>query len=167
MQIWALSQLSYVEGNKDKYYQQIVELNFMRGEYGKAINGSEYVLEKDPENSSMLFILANSLATIGNVDSAVAILKRLDEKNPNRVEILANLASYLASKRDYDQAEVHFGKLIEMYPDYLPGWYGLGNVLTKKGDTTGAIRAYQQVYMSDPSFLSVDSVLHELDPIRY
>jgi tetratricopeptide (TPR) repeat protein len=167
MQIWALSQLSYVEGDKDKYYAQIVELNFMRGEFGKAISGAEWVLAKDPENSGMLFILANSLATIGNVDSAVAILTRLDEKNPNRVEIIANLASYLASKKDYDQAEVHFKKLIELYPDYLPGWYGLGNVLAKKGDTTGAIRAYQQVYMSDPSFLSVDSVLHELDPVRY
>ena len=162
-QIWAVSQLGYLENDRPKYYVPIAQLNFLRGEYGMAMKTCEMVFEHDPNNIEALFIMANSLATIGLVDSAIGIMQRLDKQHPDKVEILSNLASFFVSKRDYQQAIVHFRRLTNLFPDYLPGWYGLGNVFLQAGDTAAAKDAYQQVYQRDPTFLGVDSIYRQLN----
>jgi tetratricopeptide (TPR) repeat protein len=164
-QIWAVSQMGYLENNRRKYHQDIARLNFLRGEYGMAMKTCHMILEYDPGNPNALFILSNSLATIGKTDSAILIMEELNEKTPDKVEVLSNLASFLADKREYKQAAVHFKRLTSIYPDYIPGWYGLGNVRLGANDTSGAIDAYREVYNRDPNFLDVDSILRELSPM--
>jgi tetratricopeptide (TPR) repeat protein len=163
-QIWAVSQLGYLENNRQKYHYDIARLNFLRGEYGQAIKTCEMILEYNPEDSKTLFILANSMATIGKVDSAIAIMEALDRQNPNQVEVLSNLASFLVEKKDYEQAAIHFKRITSLFPDYVPGWFGLGNVLLGKGDSTAARDAYWQVYTRDSTFLGVDTIMRQLDP---
>jgi len=165
-QIWAVSQLGYLENNRRKYHQQIAELNFLRGEYGMAMKTCEMILEYDPGNSRALFVLANSLAAANQIDSAIAIMEQLNFKNPDKVEILSNLASFFVSKRDFDKAAIHFKRLTTIYPDYMPGWFGLGNVLLSRGDTLEAMRAYEQVWERDSTFLNVDSIMHELNRLK-
>jgi len=162
-QIWAVSQLGYLENDRRKYHVEIAQLNFLRGEYGMAMKTCEMVFEYDPNNIAALFVMANSLATIGQLDSAIGIMERLDKQNPNQVEILSNLASFFVSKRDYQQAIAHFQRLTTLFPDYLPGWYGLGNVLLQAGDTAAAKDAYGQVYRRDSTFLGVDSIYRHLN----
>jgi tetratricopeptide (TPR) repeat protein len=166
-QIYAVSQLGYLEHNRRKYHLEIAQLNFLRGEYSMAIRTCNQIFEYDPGNPKALFILANSLASTGQIDSAITILQTLDRKNPDQVEIISNLASFWTSKKDYDQAEIQFKRLTSMYPDYMPGWYGLGNVLLQKGDTAGAREAYGEVYNRDSTFLGVDSILRAITPLRY
>jgi tetratricopeptide (TPR) repeat protein len=165
-QIWCVSQMGYLENNRRKYHEDIARLNFLRGEYGQAMRTCNQIFEYEPNNPQALFIMANSLATIGKTDSAIVIMEKLNKQSPDRVEVLSNLASFLADKKDYKEAAVHFKRLITLYPDYIPGWFGLGNVLVTMGDTTGAIDAYGQVYSRDSTFLGVDSILHELQPFR-
>jgi Flp pilus assembly protein TadD len=166
-QIFSVSQLGYLEHNRRKYHLDIAELNFLRGEYGMAIRTCNQIFEYDPGNTKAMFILANSLASIGKVDSAITIMETLDHNNPDQVEIISNLASYLVSKRDYDRAAVQFRRLTSMYPDYMPGWYGLGNVLLHQADTAGARKAYMEVYSRDSTFLRVDSILRAITPMQY
>jgi tetratricopeptide (TPR) repeat protein len=165
-QIWAVSQLGYLENNRRKYHLEIAELNFLRGEYSMAIRTCNQIFEYDPGNTQAMFIMANSLATIGQLDSAIAIMETLDRKDPDQVEIISNLAAFLVSKKDYDRAAIQFQRLTSMYPDYMPGWYGLGNVLLHNGDTAGAREAYGEVYSRDSTFLGVDSILREITPLR-
>lgn len=166
-QIWAVSQLGYLENDRKKYHLEIARLNFMRGEYGQAIRTCQMIFEYDSENPNALFIYSNCLATIGKLDSAIAIMEKLNRRSPDKVEVLSNLASFLVEKKDYDKAAVHFGRLTALFPDYIPGWYGLGNVLISKGDTAGAKDAYIQVYLRDSTFLNIDSIMHSLDPLKY
>jgi tetratricopeptide (TPR) repeat protein len=165
-QIWCASQLGYLENNKPKYYFDIARLNFLRGEYGMAMRTCHMILENDPRDPNALFILANSLASAGKIDSAVTIMEELNRVTPDRVEVLTNLASFLADKRDYEQSAVHFRRLTSIFPDYLPGWYGLGNVMLNSGDTTAAGEAYWQVYTRDSTFFKVDSIMRSIDPLR-
>ncbi len=165
-QIWAVSQLGYLENDKRKYHYDIARLNFLRGEYGQAMKTCNMILEYNPDDPGTLFILANSLATAGQVDSAIVIMERLNRQSPDKVEVLSNLASFLVDKRDFEQAAAHFGRITTLYPDYMPGWLGLGNVLLTKGDTAAAREAYWQVYTRDSTFLDVDSILREIDPMR-
>jgi tetratricopeptide (TPR) repeat protein len=161
-QIWAVSQLGYIENNRRKYHYDIADLNYKRGEFGMAIVTCKQMLEYDSTNVQVLFLLASSLAAAGQIDSALAVMEKLDQRHPNKVEIVSNLASFFAGKRDYDKAIVHFKRLTTLFPDYLPGWFGLGNVYLQKADTTAAIEAYRQVYTRDSTFLRVDSILNSL-----
>lgn len=166
-QIYAVSQLGYLEHNRRKYHLEIAELNFLRGEYSMAIKTCDQIFEYDPGNSKAMFIMANALASVGQIDSAITILQTLDRNNPDQVEIISNLASFLVSKKDFDRAAIQFQRLTTMYPDYMPGWFGLGNVLLYKGDTAGAREAYGQVYNRDSTFLGVDSILRAITPLQY
>jgi len=166
-QIYAVSQLGYLEHNRRKYHLEIAELNFLRGEYSMAVRTCNQIFEYDPGNTDALFILANALASIGQIDSAITIMQTLDRNDPDQVEVVSNLASFLVSNKEYDQAAIQFQRLTSMYPDYIPGWYGLGNVLLHNGDTAGAREAYGEVYMRDSTFLGVDSILREITPLRY
>ncbi len=166
-QIWAVSQLGYLEHNRRKYHLEIAELNFLRGEYSMAIRTCNQIFEYDPDNTTAMFIMANSLASVGQIDSAITILQTLDRKNPDQVEIISNLASFWVSKQDYDRAGIQFQRLTSMYPDYMPGWFGLGNVLLHKGDTAGAREAYGEVYSRDSTFLGVDSIMRAITPLQY
>ena len=165
-QIWAVSQLGYLENDRKKYHYDIARLNFLRGEYGQAMRTCYMILEYNPSDPGTLFILANSLATAGMIDSAIVIMERLNRQSPDKVEVLSNLASFLVDKKDFEQAARHFGRITALYPDYMPGWFGLGNVLLTKGDTAGAREAYWQVYTRDSTFLDVDSILRELGPTK-
>jgi len=164
-QIWAVSQLGYLENNRRKYHYDIARLNFLRGEYGQAMKTCYMILEYDPGNPDVLFILANSLAAADKVDSAIVIMEKLNRQNPDKVEVLTNLASFLVENKEYEKAEVHFRRLTTVFPDYVPGWYGLGNALLSKGDTANAKKAYLEVYSRDQDFLQVDSIIRSLDPL--
>lgn len=166
-QLWAISQLGYIEGSRSRYYYNIAELNFQLQEYGLAISTCDAILKNDPDNRSALFLKANSLASAGEIDSGISILERLDRMYPQSVEILSNMASFYATKRDYPQAEFHFQQITEIFPDYVPGWYGLGNVRLKLSDTSGARQAYGEVYARDSVFLRVDSILDAIAPRRF
>lgn len=166
-QLWAVSQIAYIEGDRRKYYFDIAELNFNLGQFGLAIATCNDILEFDPESEKTMFLLSNALASAGNIDSSILVMERLDRKYPDQVQILSNLGSFYANKREYNQAAKHFERIIALYPDYVGGWFGLGNVKILMGDTTGALEAYRQVYMREPAFLGVDSILRELDPFSY
>ncbi len=71
------------------------------GSYGLGISVCEEILKKDPGNSEMRFLMANGLASIGQLDSAITIMKDLDSKNPNQIEILSNLGSFYATKKEF------------------------------------------------------------------
>ena len=155
-QLWAVSQIGYIEGDRKKYYFDIAELNFNLGQFGLAIATCNEILKYDPESEKTMFLLSNALASAGEMDSSIVVMERLDSKYPDQVQILSNLGSFYANKRDYIQATKHFERIIDIYPDYVGGWFGLGNVKILMGDTTGALEAYRQVYVREPTFLGVD-----------
>ncbi len=163
-QLWAVSQMGYYVLDRRRYYNEIAELNFKLGEFGMAIRTCNDILEYDPDNLRVMFLLASSLATTGRFDSAIAVMERIDRLYPDNIEVKSNLGSYLVEVGRFQDAEFKFLEIVRADPEFLPGWYGLGNVLLERGDTAGAVDAYRHVYDRDPSFLDIDSVLKEIDP---
>lgn len=161
-QLWALSQLGYVENNRKPYLPEIAQLNMMKGNPGMAVAVCRDIVKYDPENQSVLFTLGSALSAIGKIDSAIIVMEKLRDLAPNKLEILVNLGMFYASADRYAEAEEIYGQAITLYPEFIPGWYGLGNVLAVKGDTAGAIKAYRHVSESDPTFLGVDTLLRNL-----
>ena len=163
-QLWAVSQLGYFVRDRRRYYNEIAELNFKQGNYGLTISTCNTILEYDPDNLRIMFLLASSLAAGGSMDTAIKVMERIDRLYPNQPEIQSNLGLYLIAVGRLDDAENTFLELIRAKPDFVPGWFGLGNLYLEKGDTTEALEAYRKVYEIDSTFLGVDSVLRQIDP---
>lgn|GEM_PF-7086035 len=166
-QLFAVTQIGFLENDRPRYYPEIARLNFEMGSYGLGMAVCEEILKADPGNTQARFMLANGLASVGQLDSAIAIMSDLDRKNPGQIEILSNLGSFYATKQDYASALGYFQKATTLFPDYMPGWFGLGHVRLSLGDTVGAREAYRQVYQRDTTFLGVDSILRSLAPSRF
>jgi tetratricopeptide (TPR) repeat protein len=163
-QLWAVSQMGYYARDRRRYYNEIAELNFKLGKYGMTIGTCNTILEYDPDNLRIMFILGSSLASGGQFDSAIKVMERIDRLYPGNMEVLSNLGSYLAEVGRYNEAEIKFLEIVRADPDFIPGWYGLGNVSLEIGDTADAIEAYREVYERDSTFLGVDSILRGIDP---
>ncbi len=164
-EIYAVSQIADMDGDRRSYLYDIANLNFLRGETGLAISTCNHILEYDPGNQQVMFLLANSLAKAGVIDSAIVVMKRLNSMAPKRIDVLANLGSFHATAGKYYEAGIYYDSLTIFYPDYIPGWFGLGNVKLQLGDTTGALAAYYTVYQADQTFLGVDSIIRSIDPM--
>jgi len=166
-QIWATSQMSYLDNDRRKYYYELARLNYLRGMYGASIKTCLDILEYDPINLNARFLLSNSLASAGALDSAILVLSEIDSLQPDQVEVVSNMASYYAANRDFTNALKQFRRVTTLYPDYIPGWMGLGHVLIRQGDTAEAEKAYLQAMSRDSTFLGVDTLLHNINPIKY
>jgi len=123
------------------------------------------ILKNDPGNREVMFTMANSFAAVGNLDSAIVLLEQINKLTPDQVEILTNLALFRAHKGDYTESETMFRRVTQLFPDYVPGWFGLGNVLLIRKDTADAVAAYRQARNRDSTYLGVDSVLRSLNPL--
>ncbi len=161
-QVIAISRIGDMEGSRVPYYEKIAELNYRRGYYGMAMQVLHEMLKTNPDSAQALFLMANSMASVGKVDSAILYMEKLELAWPERIEVLSNMAAFHATKRNYEQAEYYFSKTTALYPDYVPGWYGLGNIQMFRGDTAQGKKAYWQAYVRDPYFLGVDSIVREL-----
>ena len=161
-QLWAISQLGYLEHDKHRYLPIIAELNLKIGNPHTATTVCLEFLKREPDNVSVRFMLARGLMASDKADSAIAVLEGLDRQMPNQMEILANLASYYAAVKKYNKAEERFGQLTILFPEFTPAWFGLGNVQTARGDTAGAIESYRHVTEVDSTFLGVDTLLQKL-----
>lgn len=166
-QLYAISNIGYIENRREIYWYRIAELNFLRGDYGICRTVCYEILKNHPDSSAAKFLLANALSAAGVNDSAIMVMERLHEEMPDRIEILSNLGVFYANVRQYARAKTAFEQLTRQRSDYLPGWMGLGNSCLMLGDSAEAIRAYRRVYMSDPTFYGVDSILKEIDPDNF
>ena len=163
-QLYAISNIGYLQGNRQDYWYRIAELNFQRGDFGICRSVCYEILKNHPDSSAAKFLLANALSAAGISDSSIMIMEQLNDELPNRLDILSNLGVFYANARQYARAKDTFEKITELRSDYLPGWMGLGNSCLMLGDTAEAIKAYRRVYMGQPDFYNVDSILKVIDP---
>lgn len=75
--------------------------------------GYELVLEQEPENQIALQSLAQAKIKLGNLDEAIAPLKKLVELYPNQTEYSLVLGQVYATQKNYDNAIAAYNQAIE------------------------------------------------------
>jgi tetratricopeptide (TPR) repeat protein len=106
-----------------------------------------------PVNNAAHNNLAIALADKGQVDAAIACLRKAIELDPKAAKAHSNLGAYLCDiKRDYDGAIVCFRTAIELEPENALVHYNLGCALSGKDRVEEAITCYQKAIVLDPKF---------------
>lgn len=91
-----------------------------------------------PRNPIGHFNLGMELRVRGDVDGAIAELRKAIALDPGLARAYANLGVLLQAKGDLDSAAVLYRRTLSELPDYVPALVNLGILLYRQGDNAGA-----------------------------
>ena len=118
---------------------------YLTGKEKEAEDAYLRLLEKDPENATAAFQIANILAERKNFSEAQVYAEtacRLDARNEWFQLLLAQLYK---TNREFSQAARLFAKLYELRPDQLDYAYEQANMHVLTGDLRSAIAVYDNL----------------------
>ena len=124
--------------------------HYQKGDLEKAKYLCEKVLNKQPENADILYLLGIIYAQHANYDSAIFFIQKslnLDTKN---ADAHFTLGIAFQQKERIDEAVSSFQKTIELNPNILEAYYYLANIFQLKGQTDEAIKYYKKAETLDP-----------------
>jgi len=93
-------------------------------------------------DAEVLGILGGFAATIGKFEQALRLTEASVIRDPHCLRCLAELANIYTLTGRIENAERTIRQRMVLAPG---GWYALGNILLLRGDTDGALRAYEGI----------------------
>ncbi len=103
--------------------------------YGEAILILKELLKQDPESVDDLRALLFCLDKMGNRRSAILLLESALKFLKETPELLLTLGTLYAKQKDYEKASQVFREVIDLKPKDWKGYYNLGMVYKKTGNT--------------------------------
>ncbi|HUG10496.1 MAG TPA: tetratricopeptide repeat protein [Opitutaceae bacterium] len=171
-------------GGIDKAYDEAKDIAKIDPYRGAVISGGLYQHEEkwseaernyrnairlQPENSEARFALAQLMIGTGRHDEAFTMLEDILQANPRHFASLYQIGRVAAlSGKRLDRGEAALREYIAAsvqamgLPSVAHAWHRLGNVLERKGDSTGAREAYQKALEIDPKLKEAADALAKL-----
>jgi tetratricopeptide (TPR) repeat protein len=97
--------------------------------------------------------LGNSYHTIGDVDTAMAVLERAVQINPSLAEARMNLGNIYLKKGRVDEAIYQYRASLQINPDDAKAHLNLGNAYSERDWLSDAINEYHLSLKLDPNFI--------------
>jgi Flp pilus assembly protein TadD len=88
----------------------------------------------------------------GDMDGALALLKRAVAAAPTSALAHSKLGIIYVHKQQWDAASSEFSKAIQLDPTYAPAYSNLGNLYRERGKLDQAIAQYQKAVSVDPDY---------------
>ena len=129
--------------------KKIVKI-FNLGDYLNAIEMSKVFLNKYPKEYFIWNILGISLATIGKIDKAIEVFKKVILLNSNFIEAYLNLGKALNTIGDFDQAIKIYNQILSINPYTTNAHFSIGDIHYNKGNFEQAIESYYKVLAIKP-----------------
>jgi tetratricopeptide (TPR) repeat protein len=129
-----------------------------------ALDQAKAILVRAPHDPRAQLILASAHRRLGEIQSALAILRPLAQAFPAAALTQYELGLVLAAHGDHDGAARAQRQAITARPDLAEAWRALGDVLFSAGDVAGAERAFaehERASVRDPALRAAASALFE------
>jgi superkiller protein 3 len=123
---------------------------YKQGEFSKAIQAYQKVLEVDPTYIEAYNNLGILYQTLGDMDRALGFYQKSIEINPRYEKGYNNLGTLLFLRGRYEEAQEAFGKALALNPDNIESHINLGILFKKKGEVEKAIESYQKALAINP-----------------
>ncbi|MGC9323833.1 MAG: tetratricopeptide repeat protein [Desulfomonilia bacterium] len=119
------------------------------GQWQLAIQDTESLLVKYPDNKQLTMFLANLKIVTGQFQDARILLESI-LGSPDDSMILYTLSKACFGEKDLDCAKESLRKIIEIRPDFTPAYLDLGKIHELLGETALAELVYQDLLEVDP-----------------
>lgn len=121
------------------------------GEYTKALEDYQEVLELDPKNEAAIVGTAFCCMQKKELVAANTLLKNLLKRNPDNVEAHILNGWCLKNQKQYQKAEKHLTWVTKNAPENLRGHLYLAHLLSETGRNTASLKQLDKVLKVDPN----------------
>ena len=111
-----------------------------------------HTLACTPDNFTARYGLGNALLQAGNVDEAIAQLRKALVFNPGLAKAHSSLGNALLQKGNVDEAIAQYQIALQIDPRSEEACYNFGNALLRQGKVDEAIAQYQKALEIKPDF---------------
>ncbi len=118
--------------------------------FEKVIQQGEALLEKYPNDITLMKILSASNISLGRFDLAIQYYKKAIKLNPTDAEAYNNIGVAYKEKGDFSEAIKNYQKAINHNPSYAEAYLNLGTVLQEQKNHKAAIKIYQRAIELTP-----------------
>jgi tetratricopeptide (TPR) repeat protein len=106
--------------------RQIAYTYSREGNYAKAVEYLEKVIESDPTNTSLKLIAAQEALRGGMLDKGLAMLKGVDDSSVKEPEVFYNIAALLLNAQKAEEAVTYLTKAVTVDPTFVDGYFQRG-----------------------------------------
>ena len=128
-----------------------------RGQFGKALEQTEIVLNKEAKNPEARLVRGAALLGLKELDKAQPELESLVAEYPDNAESMFQLSNLYLAEKNLDKAQAGYEKLwqgmgAQKQPD-IRGFLGLQNIKVMQGHGEQAVAALQDLVQKNPKVL--------------
>jgi tetratricopeptide (TPR) repeat protein len=135
------------------------------GELGQAESLYGQLLEADPAQSEVLFLLGVVCGQQNRLDEALAYYRRALALRPSDAKVIFHVGLTCQSLGQQEEAAEHFRHALRIRPDLAAAYFSLGNTHLHFGQLDEAIRQYRQAIRLQPTlgpaFLNLANALQQ------
>jgi tetratricopeptide (TPR) repeat protein len=134
-----------------EHFAQAVALH-QQGKLAEAAPHYAAMLAEDPGNFAALHNLGILRARLGEVEAALALIRRALELQPDSAEAHNSLGNALVAAGRHQEAVAAFSTAVSLKPDLVQAHNNLGNALQALGRYEAAIECYDRALDRAPSY---------------
>ena len=121
-----------------------------QGKWQQADTVYKEIIEEEPENAEVMYLLAISKMSQNSLDEAITIIEKAIEINPKAPAFYQTKGSILARKGFYDEALIALKRALKDNPNLYQSHIVSGHIYYTKGNTKEAQRHFKLAKKIDP-----------------
>ncbi len=142
---WAAQRALEIDANLPEAHAAFATASFsFDWDWRLAEKHFQRAIEEDPSYVTAYHWYGLMLAARGDLDGALARIRKAKELDPYSPLISAALGRVYYYRRDYQQAEHYYGEALELERHFIPGWLGLGLLRLVRGQYPEALAAFHE-----------------------
>lgn len=149
-------------GQKEKGKQYLVQADTL-DKRQREIERLESVAKDQPGNPQRWKTLADAYRDIGRLGKAQETYSIALYLRPSSPTLRDQLAQLAAARGNYKAAVTHYQALLRRHPDFTDGWFNLGVVYARNGETEKARKMWKRVLQQRPNHPRARKYLSSLE----
>jgi tetratricopeptide (TPR) repeat protein len=147
-------------------HEMIARCYSQEGDYAKAAEHLQFVVDADPTNVKLKILLAQEALRGNQLERGMAVLKTIDETAVSDPEIFYNVAVILLNQNRSDDAIPYLTKSVTLDPSYVDGYFQRGLAYLGQGRNAEARADFGKVVELAPTSPQAETARKALEQIK-
>ena len=147
-------------------YSQIAFAYSREGNYAKAVEYLDKLVQSDPTNVDLKLLAAQEALRAGMLDKGLELLKGVDDSSIKNPEVFYNVAALLLNAQKPEEAIRYLTKAVTVDPSYVDGYFQRGLAYLGQQKTAEAKADFQKVVELAPSGPQAETAKKALQQLK-
>jgi tetratricopeptide (TPR) repeat protein len=150
----------------DTLYRQIAFAYSREGNYAKAVEYLDKLVQSDPGNANLKLLAAQEALRGGMLDKGLELLKGIDDSSVKDPEVFYNVAALLLNAQKPEEAIRYLTKAVTVDPAYVDGYFQRALAYLQLQKTPEAKADFQKVIELAPAGAQAETAKKALQQLK-